>query len=71
MPLKRGSSQATIGENIRELHSGDTYAATRAKHGADVANKQAIAIAFSQARKSSGGKIGVARSRKTPGVQKG
>lgn len=43
MPLKRGSSQATISNNISELvHSGRP-------------RKQAIAIAFSNARRTGGG----------------
>lgn len=40
MPLKRGSSQATISENIREMrHSGHKQS-------------QAVAAAMNQARKS-------------------
>lgn len=50
MPLKSGSSSKTISANIRELHHGPNYAKTASKHGADVANKQAVAIAFSKAR---------------------
>lgn len=43
MPLKRGSSQKVISQNIRtEMHHGHPQ-------------KQAIAIAMSQARKSAGG----------------
>ena len=52
MPLKKGSSQKTISRNISELHTGKTYAATKKKFGAAKANKQAIAIALEQARKS-------------------
>lgn len=52
MPLKRGSSRKTIAGNIRELHGGNTYARTAAKHGKAKANKQAVAIAMSEARKS-------------------
>lgn len=51
MPLKKGRSQATISENIRELHSGSTFAHTAKKFGKARANKQAVAIAMSQARK--------------------
>lgn len=42
MPLKRGTNKKTIGENIRrEVHAGKSQ-------------KQSIAIAYSQARKSGG-----------------
>ena len=51
MPLKPGKSQNTISSNIRELHSGDVYAKTKAKFGKDKANKQAVAIALSNSRK--------------------
>jgi len=53
VPLKSGSSQKTISSNIEELHSGNTFARTKAKFGKAKANKQAIAIAYSKARKSS------------------
>lgn len=52
MPLKSGSSQKTISSNIDELHSGKTFARTKVKFGKAKANKQAIAIAYSKARKS-------------------
>ena len=52
MPLKPGKSKATIAENIREFHTGKTYAKTAAKHGKGTANKQAVAVALSEARKS-------------------
>jgi len=52
VPLKSGSSQKTISSNIDELHSGNTFARTKAKFGKSKANKQAIAIAYSKARKS-------------------
>lgn len=52
MPLKKGSSRKTVSKNISELHTGKTYAHTAAKFGKDKANKQAVAIAMSQARKS-------------------
>jgi len=45
MPLKKGSSPRVISENIRELH----HSATKRP------NKQIVAIAFSQARKSATG----------------
>jgi len=56
MPLKKGTSAKTVSSNIRELHGGKTYARTRKKFGAKKANKQAIAIAMSQKRKSAGKK---------------
>jgi len=54
MPLKPGSSKETISENISEFHGGNTYAKTKAKFGAEKANKQAVAAAFSKARESKG-----------------
>jgi len=45
MPLKRGRSPQTISANIRELHA----------HGSRPrSNKQIVAIALSQARKTGG-----------------
>ncbi len=52
MPLKRGASQSTVSQNISELHKGKTFARTRRKFGKKKADKQAVAIALSQARKS-------------------
>lgn len=52
MPLKPGSSKATISKNIQELHHGPQYRATAAKHGTATANKQAVAIAYEKAGKS-------------------
>lgn len=52
MPLQKGSSQQVVSNNIRELHSGNTYAKTAAKFGKDKANKQAVAIALNEARSS-------------------
>ena len=40
----------SVGNRIREFHSGKTYAKTKAKHGAAVANKQAVAAAYSSKR---------------------
>jgi Family of unknown function (DUF6496) len=60
MPLKSGSSTQTVSHNIEELHSGPTYAHTKGKFGAERANKQAVAIALSEARKTKrakGGKV--------------
>lgn len=51
MPLKKGSSKKTISSNIKELHGGKTFAKTEKKFGKAKANKQAVAIALSQARK--------------------
>jgi len=52
MPLSQGSSRATFGKNIEEFHGGKTYKKTKRKYGAKVANKQAVAVAYSQVRKS-------------------
>lgn len=52
MPLRRGTSKKTVSANIREFHKGPTYAHTKAKFGASVAQKQAIAVAMSMKRKS-------------------
>lgn len=51
MPLKPGSSKETISKNISEFHTGKTYAHTAAKFGKAKADKQAIAVALSTARK--------------------
>lgn len=50
MPLQSGSSQKTIGNNIRELHTGKTYAHTSSKFGKKDADRQAVAIAMNQAK---------------------
>ena len=52
MPLKRGTSKKTLSQNIREFHTGRTFARTKAKYGKKRANKQAVAVAFAQKRKS-------------------
>jgi aminoglycoside phosphotransferase family enzyme len=52
MPLLNGSSKSTIGKNIAEFHKGKTFAKTAAKFGKKKADKQAIAVAFAQARRS-------------------
>ena len=52
MPLKRGKSKATISSNISEFHGGKTYERTKRKFGKARANKQAVAVAMSTARKS-------------------
>ena len=48
MPLKPG---APVGQSIRELKTGSTYAQTAGKFGAKKAHKQSVAIALSNARK--------------------
>lgn len=58
MPLKPGSGSETVSDNIRELHGGKTYAHTRRKFGAGRANKQAVAIALSNARKTESLRVG-------------
>lgn len=49
MPLKRGSSDTIISQNIRELHGGNTYARTKRKFGKKRADRQAVAIAMHEA----------------------
>lgn len=55
MPLKKGKSQKVVSQNIREFHTGKTYARTAAKFGKKRADKQAVAAALSQQRRSGGG----------------
>lgn len=52
MPLKPGKSKATVSANIKELHTGKTFARTKQKFGKAKADKQAVAIALSEKRKS-------------------
>lgn len=52
MPLKKGKSKKTLSSNISEFHKGKTYSKTRKKFGKKKANKQAIAVAFAQRRRS-------------------
>jgi hypothetical protein len=52
MPLKKGKSKKTISKNIKEFHKGKTFKKTAKKFGKAKANKQAIAVALSTARKS-------------------
>jgi len=54
MPLTKGSGKKVISKNISEFHKGKTYAHTEAKFGKKKANKQAVAVALSEARKSKG-----------------
>lgn len=51
MPLRNGSSKKIVGQNIREFHTGKTYAHTEAKFGKKKADAQAVAVALSTARK--------------------
>lgn len=50
MPLTSGNSPGVVGQNIRELHTGGTYARTKDKFGKKKADKQAVAIALNKAR---------------------
>jgi hypothetical protein len=52
MPLTPGNSKPIISNNIREFHTGKTFAHTAAKFGKKRADKQAIAVALSTARRS-------------------
>ncbi len=56
MPLKKGTSKATVSSNIEEFHTGKTYAATSAKFGKKRADAQAVAVAMSEKRRSKKGK---------------
>ena len=56
MPLKKGTSKKTVSKNISEFHKGKTFAKTAKKFGKAKANKQAVAVALSTARKSKGKK---------------
>jgi len=53
MPFKAGSSKKVISQNIAEFHHGPTYAKTKKKYGSGKANSQAVAAAYSNARRSS------------------
>ena len=52
MPLKAGNSRATISQNIKEFHTGPTFAHTEKKYGKKRADKQAVAVALETARKT-------------------
>lgn len=47
MPLDKG---APVSDSIKELHTGKTYARTKAKFGKKRAQKQAVAIALKNKR---------------------
>jgi hypothetical protein len=64
VPLREG---ADVGESIRELHGGKTYAKTKRKSGKKRANKQAIAIAFANRRKGKKRKQSTKRTRRMGG----
>ena len=55
MPLKPGKSKKVVSENIAEFHGGKTYAHTAEKFGKKKADKQAVAVALKELRKSGGG----------------
>ena len=58
MPLTPGSSDKTISKNISEFHTGPRYAHTAAKFGKERANRQAIAVAMSEAGRTKGRAFG-------------
>lgn len=51
MPLQPGASKKVVSENIREFHGGPTYMRTAKKYGKKKADKQAVAVALSNARR--------------------
>lgn len=52
MPLKRGTSQTILSQNIGEYSHGKRYARTKRKRGAKRAHKQAVAVAYAMRRKT-------------------
>lgn len=54
MPLIKSRSKKAVSSNIREFHSGKTYAKTRRKFGKKKADKQAVAVALSEQRRAGG-----------------
>ena len=52
MPMETGGSEGTVGRNIREFHRGQTYQRTKRKFGKKRADRQAVAAAKSQQRRS-------------------
>jgi hypothetical protein len=61
MPLEPGEEP---GKAIRELHTGKTYRRTKKKFGKKKADRQAIAIALENKRKSKKRKHSLKKSRK-------
>ena len=54
MPLEKGKSKAVQKRNFHEFHKGKTFAHTEAKFGKAKADRQAVAVVLSQARKGKG-----------------
>jgi hypothetical protein len=52
MPLKAGTSPATVSKNISEIHKGPRYEKIKEKHGKEVADKSAVAAAMQKKRES-------------------
>lgn len=52
MPLIPGSGSDAVSANISELHGGKTFKRTSRKYGKKRAQKQSVAIALNEARKS-------------------
>jgi hypothetical protein len=48
----KGKSQNVISKNIAEFHGGETYQKTKKKFGKEKADRQAIAVALAEARRS-------------------
>lgn len=68
MPLTPGKSKATFSKNISEFHKGPTYAHTAEKFGKARANDQAVAVAYSEKRRSGKGQaMPIATKKRTVG----
>jgi len=52
MPLKSGTSAATVSHNIREIHKGSRYEKIKQRHGKETADKAAVAAAMQKRRES-------------------
>jgi hypothetical protein len=52
MPLKHSAKKAVVSQNIKEFHTGKTFAATKAKFGKAKADKQAVAAALETQRQA-------------------
>jgi hypothetical protein len=50
--MKKGKSDKVVSENVSEFHKGKTFAKTEKKFGKEKADKQAIAVAMKEKRKS-------------------